>query len=169
MSRAGDNDEALDTAKPLFAKHPDSLIYRATEAELLIAAGRYDDALEVLSAGLIVNPENKPLSILYADALSGAKRYREAEAVLLRQSVLNGDDIDIWYDLAETAGLAGDIVQVHLARAEYFAHVGNLQKSIQHLEYARGLISDDNYRLTAMLDQRIRDLSAELAESQKRS
>jgi predicted Zn-dependent protease len=87
----------------------------------------------------------------------------------VRQSVLNGDDIDIWYDLAETAGLAGDIVQVHLARAEYFAHVGNLQKSIQHLEYARGLISDDDYRLTAMLDQRIRDLSEELAESQKRS
>jgi hypothetical protein len=30
-------------------------------------------------------------------------------------------------------------------------------------------VSSDNYRLTAMLDQRIRDLSAELAESQKRS
>ena len=169
LSRAGNNDEALDTAKPLFAKHPDSLVYRATEGELLNAAGRYDDAIEVLSAGLIVNPENKPLSILYADALSGAKRYREAEAVLARQSVLNPDDIDIWFDLAEAAGQAGDIVQVHLARAEYFAHVGNLQKSIQHLEYARGLVSDDNYRLTAMLDQRIRDLSAELAESQKRS
>lgn len=169
LSAAGDDDEALDTAKPLFAKHADSLIYRATEAQLLIAAERYDDALEVLSAGLLLNPENKPLSILYADALSGAKRYGEAEAVLLRQSVLNGEDIDIWYDLAETAGLAGNIVQVHLARAEYFAHVGNLQKSIQHLEYARGLISDNNYRLTAMLDQRIRDLSAELAESQRRS
>lgn len=169
MSKAGDHDGALDTAKPLMAKHPDSLLYMATEAELLTAAGRYDDAMKLLTAQLERNPDNKPLSILYADALNGARRYREAEAVLLKQSVRTPDDIDVWYELAETAGLAGDIVQVHLARAEYFARVGNLQKSIQHLEYARGLVSSDNYRLTAMLDQRIRDLSAELAESQKRS
>jgi predicted Zn-dependent protease len=169
LARAGDHDGALDTAKPLFAKHPDSLLYMATKAELLNGAGRYDDSIELLKAQLVINPENKPLSIIYADALSGQKKFREAEAVLVRQSVKNPDDIDIWYQLAETAGLAGDIVQVHLARAEYFARVGNLQKSIQHLEYARGLVARDNYRLTAMLDQRIRDLSAELAEMQKRS
>jgi predicted Zn-dependent protease len=169
LARAGDHDGALDTAKPLFAKHPDSLLYMATEGELLIGADRNKEAVDLLSAQLVINPDNKPLSIYYANALSGEKRYREAEAVLLKQSVRNPDDIDIWYDLAETAGLAGDIVQVHLARAEYFARVGNLQKSIQHLQYARGLIPSDNYRLTAMLDQRIRDLSAELAESQKRS
>ena len=169
LARAGDHDAALDTAKPLFAKHPDSLLYMATKGELLVGAGRYEEAIDLLTAQLVINPENKPLSIYYANALSGQKHYREAEAVLLHQSAKNPDDIDIWYDLAETAGLAGDIVQVHLARAEYFARVGNLQKSIQHLEYARGLVSSDNYRLTAMLDQRIRDLSAELAENQKRS
>ncbi len=169
LTRAGQYDEALDTAKPLFAKHADSLLYVATQGDVLNAAGHYDEAIATLAPMLQVAPDNKPLSIIYADALNGAKRHREAEAVLLRQSVLSPDDIDVWYDLAETAGLAGDIVQVHLARAEYFARVGNLQKSIQHLEYARGLVSSDNYRLTAMLDQRIRDLSEELAESQKRS
>ena len=167
LSRAGQSEEALDTAKPLMAKHPDSLIYVATKGQLYNAAGRYDDAIETLTPMLARNPDNKPLSIIYADALSGAKRYKEAEAVLLKQSVKNPDDVDIWYSLAETAGLAGDIVQVHLARAEYFVRVGQLQKSIQHLQYARGLVSSDNYRLTAMLDQRIRDLSAELAEQQK--
>ena len=87
LSRAGDHDGALDTAKPLMAKHPDSLLYMATEAELLTAAGRYDDAMKLLTAQLVINPDNKPLSILYANALSGAKRYREAEAVLVKQSV----------------------------------------------------------------------------------
>jgi len=169
LARAGDHDAALDTAKPLFAKHSDSLLYMATQAQLLIGAARYAEAVELLSAQLVINPENKPLSIYLAEALSGEKRFREAQAVLLRQSIRNPDDVDIWYELAETAGLAGDIVQVHLARAEYFVRVGNLQKSIQHLEYARGLVPHENYRLTAMLDQRIRDLSAELAESQRRS
>ena len=168
LSRAGQNDEALDTAKPLLAKHPDSLLFVATNGQLLNAAGRYDDAIAALTPMLARNPDNKPLSIIYAESLSGAKRYREAEAVLVKQSVKNPDDVDIWYSLAETAGLAGDIVQVHLARAEYFVRVGQLQKSIQHLEYARGLVGSNNYRLTAMLDQRIRDLSTELAESQKR-
>ncbi len=169
LERAGEHDNALDTAKPLLAKHKDSLLYMATEGQLLIGAQRYQEAIDLLTAQLAINPGNKPLSVYYAQALRGDKRYREAEAVLLAQSIKYPDDVDIWYDLAETAGLAGDIVQVHLARAEYFVRVGNLQKSIQHLEYARGLVSRDNYRLTAMLDQRIRDLSEELAESQKRS
>jgi beta-barrel assembly-enhancing protease len=169
LSRAGEYDEALDTGKPLFAKHPRSLLYAASQAELLNQAGLYHDAMDILSFQLVLNPENKPLSILYADALNGVNRHKDAEAVLLGQSIRYPDDVDVWFDLAETAGLAGDIVQVHLARAEYFAHVGNLHQSIQHLEYARGLISPTNYRLTAMLDQRIRDLSAELAEMQRRS
>jgi predicted Zn-dependent protease len=169
LSANGQHEEALDAGKQLFAKHPRSLIYVASEAELLNNAGRYHDAMEILSFQLVLNPENKPLSLLYADALNGVNRHHDAEQVLLAQSVRYPDDVDVWYQLAETAGLAGDIVQVHLARAEYFAHVGELQKSIQHLEYARGLISPTNYRLTAMLDQRIRDLSAELAEMQRRS
>jgi predicted Zn-dependent protease len=169
LSDAGQHEEALDAGKQLFAKHPRSLLYAASEAELLNNAGRYREAMEILSFQLVLNPENKPLSLLYADALNGLKRHKDAESVLLGQSVKYPDDVDVWYQLAETAGLAGDIVQVHLARAEYFAHVGNLQQGIKHLEYARGLVSPTNYRLTAMLDQRIRDLSAELAEMQRRS
>ena len=46
----GNHDDALDTAKPLFAKHPDSLLYVATEGELLNAAGHYDDAIETARA-----------------------------------------------------------------------------------------------------------------------
>jgi beta-barrel assembly-enhancing protease len=167
LSKAGRHDDALDTAKPLFAKHPRSLLYAATEAELLIAAGRYRDAMDILSFQLVLNPENKPLSMYYAEALNGADRHKDAEDVLQKLSVRFPDDPDIWYQLAETAGLAGDIVEVHMARAEYFVRVGNLEQSIQHLEYARGLVSPTNYRMTAMLDQRIRDLSAELAEMRK--
>jgi predicted Zn-dependent protease len=167
LSKAGKHEEALDTAKPLLAKHARSLLWAASEAELLIDAGRYRDAMDILSFQLVLNPENKPLSMYYADALNGADRHKDAEDVLQKLSVKYPDDPDVWYQLAETAGLAGDIVEVHVARAEYFARIGNLQQSIQHLEYARGLVSPTNYRMTAMLDQRIRDLSAELAQMRK--
>jgi len=66
-------------------------------------------------------------------------------------------DVDAWYDLAEVSGLAGDIVAVHRARAEFFALHGNYQKAIQHLRYARGLITPSRDKLLAQLDARITD------------
>ena len=100
--------------------------------------------------------------MLYAKALSGQERYAAAQEVLERQSRVHANDIDVWHDLAEVAGLAGDIVQVHRARAEFFALFGDYRKAIQHLEYARGLIDPDNIRSMAGLTQRILDLRTEL-------
>ena len=72
-----------------------------------------------------------PLSMFYARALTKSERFTEAEAVLLRQSRVNKGDIDVWYNLAEVAGLAGNIISVHRARAEFFALHGAYQKAIQ--------------------------------------
>jgi len=164
LSRAGRHDEALESAGPLFAGHPDSIIYAGTEAELLIEAKRTREAIRLLQDRLAINPDNQPLSMLLARALNREHRYREAEEVLERQSVLRPGDQDVWYDLAETAGLAGDIITVHQARAEYFALVGAFQNAVQHLEYARSLANPDDFRLIASLDQRIRDFRAEMEE-----
>ncbi len=51
---------------------------------------------------------------------------------------------------------------MHRARAEFFALHGAYTRAIQHLEYARRLVSRDNQQLHAMLDQRINDLRTEL-------
>jgi predicted Zn-dependent protease len=104
--------------------------------------------------------------MLYADALTKNEEYDIAEGILKRQSELRPNDIDVWYDLAEVSGKAGDIVGVHRARAEFFALHGAYQRAIQHLEYARRLVSEDNKQLHAMLDQRINDLRTELRIAQ---
>ena len=70
-------------------------------------------------------------------------------------------DPDVWVLLAETAGLAGDTVGVHRARAEYFALVGAHGKAIAHLGYARRLLARDEQQLRAGIDQRIVDLRTE--------
>jgi predicted Zn-dependent protease len=57
-------------------------------------------------------------------------------------------------------------VAVHRARAEFFALHGAYHRAIQHLEYARRLVSHDNKQLHAMLDQRISDLRTELRIAQ---
>ena len=67
-------------------------------------------------------------------------------------------DLSVWFELAETAGLAGNVTGVHLARAEYFFLNGAYHRAIQHLEYAKRLTPASNQQLNAKLSQRIQDL-----------
>lgn len=169
LAKAGKPAEAIESSAPLFAKHRDSLIYSATEAELLIDAGRYREAIQLLQDQLAKYPDNQPLSMFLADALEHEQRFHEAQALLARQSVLHPSDHDVWYELAETAGLAGDIIAVHQARAEYFGLVGALENAVQHLEYARSLANPEDTKLLAQIDQRIRDFREEMALMREQS
>ena len=160
-SGVGEHVEAAVDMQRLLDANPGSILLAASYADTLIEGGRGGEAGAFLAHQLVINPDNQPLAMLYAKALSSVDRHGDAQQVLIRQSRVHGDDMDVWYELAETAGLAGDIVGVHRARAEFFALRGAYQKAIQHLEYARGLVEDD-YRVTAGLTQRILDLRTEL-------
>ena len=164
LSRARKGAEAVDTMRLLYLAHPNSIILTASYADILLHQGRHADAITLLSQGLAINPDNAPYSMLLAAALAKDEQYQKAEAILKRQSVLHPNDQDVWYQLAELSGLAGDIVEVHQARAEFFALVGNYRNAIKHLEYARGLVNKDDFQLTAKLDQRILDFRDQLQE-----
>ncbi len=164
LSRAGEHTRAITLGDRLFASSPDKILHITSYADLLIAAGKLDQAMRLLSHQLVINPDNAPMAMLYSQALIKAEDYSQAQAVLKRQSIVRPNDAEVWYELAEVAGLAGDIVNVHLARAEFFTLHGGYQKAIQHLEYARRLIPGDNTQLVAKIDQRVRDLRDELRE-----
>jgi len=166
LSNAKQHEEAIALADALFSSEPDRLLFVAAYAELLTAGGKYDQSEALLEKYLVLYPDNAPLSMLYADALTHSGEFETAENVLKRQSEKRPNDVDVWYDLAEVAGKAGDIVTVHRARAEYFALHGAYGRAIQHLEYARRLVSPSNTQLLAKLDQRIDDLRTELRVAQ---
>lgn len=166
LGKTGQKGETLAITESLLGTDPQKILYVGAHAESLIDAGKPDQAAHLLSHHLVLTPDNTPLSVLYARALSTDNRHREAQAVLERQSLANPRDIDIWYELAETAGLAGDVIAVHRARAEFFALHGGYSRAIQHLEYAQRLISRSDERLRAQLDQRIMDLRTELRTAQ---
>ncbi len=161
LARDGRFEAAVDSARVLYHEHADSLLMTASFAELLIGAKRADQALALLARQLAINPDNEPLTFLYATALNAAGRHVDAAATLRRHTRVNAEDIDVWRLLAETSGLASDTVGVHRARAEYFALVGAYQTAIQHLDYARRLVDAQDRRLLARLDQRIIDLRTE--------
>ena len=71
-------------------------------------------------------------------------------------------DPDIWYELAEVRGLAGNTVGLHQARAEYFALVGDYDPAIEQLDLAKRR-TQGNFQLAARIDARQRELSQEQA------
>jgi predicted Zn-dependent protease len=166
LSQDEQHQEAIALADQLFTEAPDRLLFVAAYAELLTAAGKYDQSQALLEKHLLLYPGNQPLAMLYADTLTKAGQYEMAENVLKQQAEKRPNDIDVWYDLAEVSGQAGDIVAVHRARAEFFALHGAYQRAIQHLEYARRLVNPGNLQLHAKLDQRINDLRTELRVAQ---
>ena len=62
-------------------------------------------------------------------------------------------DPDIWYQVAETRGLSGNIIGLHQARGEYFALVGDFDQAIQQLELAKRRASN-NFQLASRIDAR---------------
>ena len=167
LAQIGEHENAADLARQLHRRHVDSLLMTASYAELLIAAKHVEEALALLSRQLAINPDNEPLTFLYALALNADQRYAESVEVLRRHLHVNAQDIDVWELLAETAGLAGDTIGVHRARAEYFALVGDYRMAVQHIDYARRLVDEEDRRLLAGLDQRIIDLRTELAATRQ--
>lgn len=153
----GEPDEAAKTLAPLIEKEPRRIAYALAEVDIALERGETDQAISSLEHKLELNPGNLPLTMAYAQALNRAQRHLEAQTVLERLAVQRPTDAQVWYQLAETAGLAGDIIAVHRARAEYFQLHGNLQHALQHLQYALNLVTD-NYPLTARLNQRVQDI-----------
>ena len=167
LSAAEEHEDALQRVELLVGVNPQSILYNAAFAELLIEAGDIQLARNMLSHQLVLNPDNAPLSVLYARALNAAQEYEEAERVLTRLAKVYPHDVDVLYQLAETAGLAGNITGVHLARADYFYLHGAYSRSIQHLEYAQRLVRRTNPQLQTKLTQRIQDLRTEIRKQQQ--
>lgn len=167
LSRDGQHDEALRRAEQLLNVNPQSILYNSAYAELLIDAERNQQAQALLQQQLVLNPGNAPLSMLYARVLNQDGQHAKAETILEQQSQARPNDVDVWYQLAETAGLAGNITGVHLARADYFYLHGAYHRAIQHLEYAQRLVRRNNPQMQAKLSQRIQDLRTAIRMQQQ--
>lgn len=158
LSSTEKHDLAMAALIPILQQSPNKLLVRASQAELLLNAKQVDEALNVLAQQLVLNPDNPALSMLYSRGLVAAGRFDEAELLLERLSRVHGEDSQVWYELAEVAGKAGNIVGVHRARAEFFAMHGAYDRAVNHLQYARGLIDPENFQLAAKLDARMIDI-----------
>lgn len=157
--KAGQHVLASENVDTLLRKEPARISYVILDAEIAIEARDFDRAIDVLERNLKINPGNHPLTMTYATALTRAGRFADAAQVLEKHAVNRPDDMQLWYDLAEVQGQAGNIGKVHQARAEYFITVGDFARAREQLNFAQGLEKDavSLARIRSRLDY-IRDI-----------
>ena len=92
-----------------------------------------------------------------AEVLMKAGRYNECAELLNRHVQRRPNDDYVWHLLTEVQGLTGNILQVHLARAEYFALNGIFSKSEIQLRHALKRVKDDEHQ-KAKIEERLKEV-----------
>lgn len=151
-------DKARTVIAPLLKQVPGKIAYSLLDIEIDIELGKLKQAEQRLRDMNALIPNNYAISMLLARTLLANKAYDSAQQVLISLAKTRPQQADIWYILAETHGLAGDILNLHQARAEFFLLRGNFPQARQHLNLALKL-SRNNYQTVARVKQRILDLN----------
>lgn len=151
-----DPEQSLLILNKLIEAYPDIIalsIYKA------IAHFRHEQkaqALEQLEELLKRNPNNYPIMDTLASLYLEDNKIKKSELILKQLSRLKPEHPKVWFNLAELNGLAGNIADLHLARAEYFYLNNRLEEAIEQLGLARKKSSSG--RQTALIDQRMSEL-----------
>ena len=166
QSAAGRHKKARKTLQSLLDKSPQRFIYQFAAIELDRASEAFDRAFASIKKLSHNYPNSYPLQTELAETLLQNRQYAQSEQVLEKLTKQRPNDPNIWFELAETSGLAGDIPGVHIARAEYYILTGIFGKAREQLRYAKRLVRQD-FKLTAVIDQRLVDLNIMEAKMKK--
>ncbi|TRX75632.1 M48 family metalloprotease [Pseudomonas mangiferae] len=155
--KAGQLNEARDALQELLAKAPDEITYNLAQVELDITANRLPDAKARVDRLLTLYPNSYPLKQARTDLLVKMSQPQQAEKTLNDLLQSRPNDPDVWYQVAEVRGLAGNTIGLHQARAEYFALVGDYDQAIEQLDFAKRR-AGGNFPLASRIDARQKDL-----------
>jgi len=157
QSRSGQDDLAWKTFAPLLEAEPQNIVLQLAAVELEYNRGAFDKALARIKKLEPLNGSNYALQRYKADALLKSGKNQASERVLTELTKQRPNDPEVWFELAEISGLAGNIIGVHKARAEYFILIGVYDKAMEQLTYAKRLVASD-YRESAITEARLEEV-----------
>lgn len=158
LTKAGNAAEAREAFAKLADLLPSGVPLAIAEADILAAEGKPEQAVALLQEKLKTYPTNHPLNVRTAELLMKNGRYSECEQLLSAHVKRQPQNSYVWYLLAEVHGLAGHILDVHRARAEYFILLGVYNKAEIQLRNALKLIDDTDFHARARIEQRLLDV-----------
>jgi len=162
LKRSGKPEQALTEMRALSQAEPSNTALLAERALLEQAAGQTGKALELFRDGLALYPQDRILTFRYAETLLAAGRPREARDALVAYGQDREPGPNYYRLLARSQDLAGNLLEAHLAMAEYQYLMGQTEQAVQQLERARREVRDDFYA-ASRIDARLAPLKEELA------
>lgn len=159
LTETGQNDRARQNLAPLLEKSPDKPAYIIAAADIEANDGNMEKALALLQQQLQTFPNHHAYNVRYAELLVKSGDYALSEEILAKHVRRKPKDDYVWYLLAEVHGLAGNILGVHEARAEYFILNGVYDKAQIQLKNALKL-SRGSYHKTALLEEKLKRVAA---------
>lgn len=152
--------QAEDIIHSLVEKHPNNSVFIGAKIDLLSQQQLWQPAIELAEKQLKIMPNHLAFSLQLAKIFEQSKQYSASADVLRSLSRSQWSSLaSIWYELAEMEGMAGNILGVHLARAEYYERVGAFQEALRHLEHAKKF-AGDNLILSSRIEVRQQDIAA---------
>jgi len=158
--------EAAGEVKGLRALGVASPMIETLDARIRQARGDASGALAVLKEADKRFPQRKPVIYAYASALADAGRDKEAGDYLTEQLRRYPQDDRLLELRAKTYAALGKRLLQHQTQAEVYVQRGRLQAAIEQLQLARAAGDGDFYQLS-VVDARLRELRAQLAEESK--
>ena len=142
---------------PLLREYPQQEQLISAQVDIEAGNQQVNQAMERLQQALNNKPDNYALSIHYSRLLASTNQTKLAAQVLSQLGEKRPNDPAIWYHLAEFSGLAGDILTLHKARAEYFMLYGKFDEAENQLNNLLKKFGD-NKKEVGWAKQRLKDL-----------
>ncbi|MBC6429320.1 MAG: M48 family metallopeptidase [Cellvibrionales bacterium] len=134
---------AVGLARGLYDGEPGVELFGILYAELLTQTGEAARAKKVLGGYLQRRPTGYALNMALANAFTYAGQFAQAAEILRGQTRRRPTDPAVWYEYSEVLGLAGEVLALHKARAEYFMLIGAFNRAIRQLQFAQKEAGDD--------------------------
>lgn len=152
----GQPQKAMPILQRLLSENPNRITYEVTLGNAELKAEEPEAAYNRLSNALSRNPGNLPIMAELAKVDMLDKRPEEAALLLRHLTADHPQDAFLWQSLADAEGKSGNIVEVHLARAQYDLLMGNPQSAMLQLRQALAK-AGDNGPVRDIIQQRMEE------------
>jgi len=167
LLKTGDYADAHKLTAQLAQQDPDRIAYQIHLARIKMAAGRIDDALAIFRDNLALYPNNKPLTMLYANALIQTGQPDKASKVLRDYLREKRESTPLYYSLlAQAESDSGNQVAAHQALAEYYDLVGQTASAIAQLKIAIEGVKEEDAIRQAQIKARLKVLREQLRQEE---
>lgn len=166
LLKNGQHTLAREALQPLLDKERDRLAYQLALADIELAVGRVDSALEIYQENQRLYPDDRALTLRQVQALLRNGRPAPAEKLLQTQLELGESSRDLYKLMAQAKGQMGQQSQSHSWLAEYYYQSGLLKAAADQLKLASEAAGRDEFQ-RAKIASRLREVEQALAQMEQ--